>query len=73
MAVGQDEPASDQLTRAIFFSALTTATAFGSLWLSSHPGTASMGKLLALSLVTTLAAVLLFQPALMGKPRDVGE
>ncbi len=61
------------LTRAIFFSALTTATAFGSLWLSSHPGTASMGKLLALSLVTTLAAVLLFQPALMGKPRDVGE
>jgi hypothetical protein len=61
------------LTRAIFFSAMTTATAFGSLWLSSHPGTASMGKLLALSLVTTLAAVLLFQPALMGKPRDVRE
>ncbi len=61
------------LTRAIFFSAMTTATAFGSLWLSSHPGTSSMGKLLALSLFTTLAAVLLFQPALMGKPRDVGE
>ena len=61
------------LTRAIFFSALTTATAFGSLWLSSHPGTASMGKLLAMSFVVTLAAVLLFQPALMGKPRDVGE
>ncbi len=61
------------LARAVIFSALTTATAFGSLWLSSHPGTASMGKLLALSLVTTLAAVLLFQPALMGKPRDVRE
>jgi uncharacterized protein len=61
------------LTRAIFFSALTTATAFGSLWLSSHPGTASMGKLLAMSFVVTLAAVLLFQPALMGKPRDVGK
>lgn len=61
------------LTRAIFFSAMTTATAFGSLWLSSHPGTSSMGKLLALSLVTTLAAVLLFQPALMGKPRNVRE
>ena len=61
------------LTRAIFFSALTTATAFGSLWLSSHPGTSSMGKLLALSLLTTLAAVLLFQPALMGKPRDIRE
>lgn len=59
------------LTRAIFWSALTTATAFGSLWFSSHPGTASMGKLLALSLVTTLLAAVLFQPALMGKPREV--
>jgi hopanoid biosynthesis associated RND transporter like protein HpnN len=70
---GRTNLLQSSLTRAIFFSALTTATAFGSLWLSSHPGTASMGKLLALSLVTTLAAVLLFQPALMGKPRDVGE
>ena len=70
---GRTNLLQSSLTRAIFFSALTTATAFGSLWLSSHPGTASMGKLLAMSLVTTLAAVLLFQPALMGKPRDVGE
>jgi uncharacterized protein len=61
------------LTRAIFFSAMTTATAFGSLWLSSHPGTSSMGKLMALCLVTTLAAAVLFQPALMGRPRDLGE
>jgi uncharacterized protein len=68
---GRTNLLQSSLTRAIFFSALTTATAFGSLWLSSHPGTASMGKLLALSLVTTLAAVLLFQPALMGKPRDL--
>ncbi|WP_092125122.1 MMPL family transporter [Bradyrhizobium erythrophlei] len=67
---GRTNLLQSSLTRAIFFSALTTATAFGSLWLSSHPGTASMGKLLALSLVTTLAAVLLFQPALMGKPRE---
>nr|WP_210291369.1 MMPL family transporter [Bradyrhizobium elkanii] len=70
---GRTNLLQSSLTRAIFFSALTTATAFGSLWLSSHPGTASMGKLLALSLVTTLAAVLLFQPALMGKPREVKE
>jgi hopanoid biosynthesis associated RND transporter like protein HpnN len=70
---GRTNLLQSSLTRAIFFSALTTATAFGSLWLSSHPGTASMGKLLALSLVTTLAAVLLFQPALMGKPRNIGE
>jgi hopanoid biosynthesis associated RND transporter like protein HpnN len=70
---GRTNLLQSSLTRAIFFSALTTATAFGSLWLSSHPGTASMGKLLALSLITTLAAVLLFQPALMGKPRDVAK
>jgi predicted RND superfamily exporter protein len=61
------------LTRAVIFSAMTTATAFGSLWLSSHPGTSSMGKLLALSLVCTLAAAVLFQPVLMGPPREVGE
>ncbi len=54
------------LARAVLFSALTTATAFGSLWLSSHPGTASMGKLLALSLACTLAAALLVLPALLG-------
>jgi hopanoid biosynthesis associated RND transporter like protein HpnN len=70
---GRTNLLQSSLTRAIFFSAMTTATAFGSLWLSSHPGTSSMGKLLALSLVTTLAAVLLFQPALMGKPRDIRE
>ena len=57
------------LTRAVFWSALTTATAFGSLWASKHPGTSSMGKLMALSLVCTLAAAILFQPALMGPPR----
>lgn len=54
------------LTREVIFSALTTATAFGSLWLSSHPGMSSMGKLLALSLVCTLTAAVLFQPVLMG-------
>jgi hopanoid biosynthesis associated RND transporter like protein HpnN len=59
------------LTRAVFFSALTTATAFGSLWFSSHPGTSSMGKLLALSLLCTLFAAVLFQPLLMGKPREI--
>lgn len=58
------------LTRAVFYSALTTATAFGSLWFSSNPGASSMGKLLALSLACTLAAAVLFQPILMGKPRS---
>lgn len=66
---GQTDLLQSSLTRAVFWSALTTATAFGSLWLSSHPGTSSMGKLLAISLVCTMAAAVLFQPVLMGKPR----
>jgi predicted RND superfamily exporter protein len=52
--------------RAILFSALTTATAFGSLALSSHPGTASMGNLLLLSLGSTLLVTLLVMPPLLG-------
>ena len=67
---GQTELLQSSLTRAVMFSALTTATAFGSLWLSSHPGTSSMGKLMALALVTTMAAAVLFQPVLMGPPRE---
>ncbi|MDR3513131.1 MAG: MMPL family transporter [Caulobacteraceae bacterium] len=59
---------TSSLARAIFFSALTTATGFGSLWASRHPGTASMGLLLMISLVWTLVSALLFQPALMGPP-----
>ncbi len=70
---GQTDLLQSSLTRAVIWSALTTATAFGSLWLSSHPGTSSMGKLLALSLVTTMFAAVLFQPALMGKPRTAEE
>jgi uncharacterized protein len=68
---GRTKLLQSSLTRAVIFSAATTATAFGSLWLSSHPGTSSMGKLLALSLCCTLAAAVLFQPALMGRPRIV--
>jgi predicted RND superfamily exporter protein len=66
---GETSPLASPLTRAVLFSALTTAAAFGSLWFSNHPGTSSMGKLLALSLATTLAAAVLFQPILMGPPR----
>src|SRR5713226_6418068 len=67
---GQTDLLQSSLTRAVTFSACTTATAFGSLWLSSHPGTSSMGKLMALALVTTMAAAVLFQPVLMGPPRE---
>jgi hopanoid biosynthesis associated RND transporter like protein HpnN len=58
------------LMRAVVFSALTTATAFGALWLSSHPGTASMGRLLMISLGCELLVTLLFRPALLGRPPE---
>ncbi|MFA7306254.1 MAG: MMPL family transporter [Hyphomicrobium sp.] len=66
---GETSLLASSLTRAVLFSAMTTAVAFGSLFFSSHPGTSSMGELLALSLCTTLAAAVLFQPILMGPPR----
>ncbi|MDT8331580.1 MMPL family transporter [Roseomonas gilardii] len=70
MAWRQGEAAllSSSLTRAIVFSALTTATGFGSLWLSTHPGTASMGRLLMISLACVLLVILLLQPALLARP-----
>jgi len=67
---GQTRLLQSVLTRAVTFSACTTATAFGSLYFSSDPGTSSMGKLLAISLLTTMTAAALFQPVLMGKPRE---
>jgi uncharacterized protein len=59
------------LTRAVIFSAMTTGVAFGSMWASSYPGMSSMGKLMALALACTMAAAVLFQPVLMGQPRQV--
>jgi uncharacterized protein len=56
------------LTRAVIFSAATTATGFGTLWLSRHPGTASMGELLMISLFWTLVTTLFVSPALLGPP-----
>ncbi|MDM8358170.1 MMPL family transporter [Pandoraea communis] len=66
---GKTHLLASSLTQAIVLSAATTGIAFGSLWLSHHPGTSSMGKLLALSLVCTLIGAVFFQPVLMGKPR----
>ncbi|WP_022723063.1 MMPL family transporter [Rhodopseudomonas sp. B29] len=59
------------LTRAVVFSAMTNAVAFGSMWASSYPGMSSMGQLMFLSLVCTMAAAVFFQPVLMGAPRQI--
>src|SRR5260370_39203349 len=59
------------LTRAVIFSAMTNAVAFGSMWSSNYPGMSSMGKMMALALLCPMAAAVLFQPVLMGRPRQI--
>jgi hopanoid biosynthesis associated RND transporter like protein HpnN len=66
---GATDLLQSSLARAVLFSALATGTAFGSLWLSHHPGTASMGKILMISLAWTLVCALVFEPALLGPTR----
>ncbi len=51
--------------RAVIFSALTTVGSFGSLSVSSHRGTASMGELLTIAITFTLVCSLAVLPALM--------
>jgi hopanoid biosynthesis associated RND transporter like protein HpnN len=51
-------------TRAVLFSALTTGSAFGSLAVSPHLGTASIGLLLFLSLGMSVATTFILLPAL---------
>jgi uncharacterized protein len=70
---GKTHLLASTLTRAVIFSAMTTAVAFGSMWASSYPGMSSMGKLMALALMCTMAFAVLFQPVLMGRPRQLRE
>ncbi|MEO0394093.1 MAG: MMPL family transporter, partial [Pseudomonadota bacterium] len=51
--------------KAIILSALTTLASFGSLAISPHPGTASMGLFLMIAIAATLLTTLVFLPALM--------
>jgi predicted RND superfamily exporter protein len=60
-----DEVFETSTPRAILFSALTTIGSFGSIALSSHPGTSSMGYLLTISVILSLCCTLVFLPALM--------
>jgi len=70
---GQTHLLQSSLTHAVLYSAATTAAAFGSLSFSHHPGTASMGQLLALALACTLVGAVFFQPILLGRPRDAAQ
>jgi predicted RND superfamily exporter protein len=68
---GTSDLLQTSLARAVMFSALATGSAFGALWLSAHPGTASMGLILMISLIWTLVCALVFEPALLGpQPND---
>lgn len=49
-------------SRAVLFSALTTIASFGSLMLSPHRGTASMGELLTIAIGFTLLCTLFVLP-----------
>jgi len=51
--------------RAVLVSALTTMAAFGTLALSDHRGTASMGVLLAVSMMAATGSILALTPALI--------
>jgi hopanoid biosynthesis associated RND transporter like protein HpnN len=51
--------------RAVLFAALTTIASFGSLTLSNHRGTASMGELLSVAIGFTLLCTLVVLPVAM--------
>ena len=51
--------------RAILWSALTTIASFGSLAFATHLGMASLGQLLTLGVVVTVAANLIVLPAIL--------
>ncbi|MFQ5955020.1 MAG: MMPL family transporter, partial [Kiloniellales bacterium] len=55
--------------RAVLFSALTTIGSFGTLALSGHRGTASMGRLLTITIALTLVCTLIVLPAMLGLMR----
>lgn len=54
-------------SQAVLFSALTTMASFGALGFSAHPGMASLGILLVLTLTLALLCALVVLPALIGE------
>jgi predicted RND superfamily exporter protein len=51
--------------QAVFFSAVTTLASFGTLSLSAHQGIASLGSLLVVGMIFSLAGNLIVLPALL--------
>ncbi len=61
-AAGAARVGATSTPRAVFASALTTIASFGTLMLSPHAGTASMGLLLTVAVVASLVSVLVVLP-----------
>ncbi len=59
-------------SRAVFYSTLTTMCSFCGLALSSHPGTASMGRLLSMGMIMVLFCSLIVLPALIATSTNIG-
>lgn len=66
---GHNFPLQSSMARAVLFSAATVLVAFGSLAISSHPGTAGMGELLTVALLYSLLFTFLVLPALLAVPK----
>jgi len=64
------EDGDSSTSRAIFFSSLTTIASFGTLALSSHRGTASMGVLLAVGTFVMMLSSLGLLPALLHRKTE---
>lgn len=62
---------SSSTPSAVLFSALTTIGSFGTLSISSHSGTASMGLMLFISLSSAMFSCLILLPVLMKKSKSV--
>ena len=60
---GAQNPLGSSTQRAVVYSALTTLASFANLSFSPHPGTASMGRILAIGVAFTLLATLVVLPA----------
>lgn len=66
----QHDLLSTSTPRAIVTSALTTIASFGSLAVASHPGTASMGQVLAIGMLAMTMCTLLLIPSLLSGNRQ---
>jgi len=64
-ATDDGNPLRSSAARAALLSAITTICSFGSLSLSPHRGTASLGQVLTLGILFTLFATLVVLPALL--------